>query len=61
MHFNLKQKSGIINYAVYTKMLRFVADFKIYNISVTALAKKRLEDVYKIKEVGSVVFYRIYF
>ncbi len=41
-------------------MLRFVADFKIYNISVTALAKRRLEDVYNIKEVGSVVFYRIY-
>jgi hypothetical protein len=37
-------------------MRRFVADFKIYNISVTALAKKRLEDVYKIKEVGRLSF-----
>jgi hypothetical protein len=41
-------------------MLRFVSEFEIYNISVPALAKKRLEDVYKVKEVGSVVFCRIF-
>jgi hypothetical protein len=60
MHCNLKQKSGVINDAVFTKMVGFVADCKIYNICVPALTKKRLEDVFKVKEVGSVVFYRIY-